>query len=67
LSIVDFPVSRRESRMNALQTGDPLEQFGEQRRCGAPDCRALLSRYNPASTCSLHRGWIPGPTPRRKR
>jgi hypothetical protein len=66
VSIVDFSVSTREARMSPLHSGEPQDQYGQARRCGAPDCEALLSRYNPGETCSLHAGWRE-PTARRRR
>lgn len=67
VSLIDFSVATRESRMTKLQSGEPQDDFGAARRCEAGDCNALLSRYNPARTCSVHRGWHEQPTPRRRR
>ena len=67
MTLLTPSVAARESRAIPLQTGDPMTSFGTARRCGAPDCGARLSRYNPAATCSLHQGWREGPQPRRRR
>ena len=40
-----------------LESGKPLSTWGVQRRCTAPGCDTLLSRYNPADTCTSHGGW----------
>jgi hypothetical protein len=60
---------RRHERAVTLIVGDRLEQTPGTRRCQHPDCGALLSRYNPAPTCSAHGGWEtprePGRRPRR--
>lgn len=66
MSLIDFSLTGRETRMHKLASGDALEQFGAARRCRADNCEALLSRYNPATTCSLHRGWLGEPTTRRR-
>lgn len=66
MSLIDFTVSTRESRMSKLEAGERLDDFGLQRRCEADDCVALLSRYNPATTCGVHRGWHTPPAPRTR-
>ncbi len=66
VSLIDFSVATREARASKLASGDPLDDFGAARRCEALDCSALLSRYNPAKTCSVHRGWHTPPSPRRR-
>jgi hypothetical protein len=48
----------REETHRALWVGDRLEQYGANRTCAAEGCEARLSRYNPGTTCSLHRGWV---------
>jgi hypothetical protein len=35
----------------------PVRVFDEARGCAAGGCTTRLSRYNPASCCSLHQGW----------
>ena len=37
---------------------DPeVRSFGDSRVCAADGCETELSRYNPDSYCSVHRGW----------
>jgi len=37
---------------------DPVvRSFGTSRTCAADDCETQLSRYNPDTFCSMHRGW----------
>jgi hypothetical protein len=37
---------------------DPeVRSFGDSRVCAAEGCQTELSRYNPDSYCSVHRGW----------
>jgi hypothetical protein len=37
---------------------DPeVRSFGDRRVCAADDCETELSRYNPDTYCSVHRGW----------
>lgn len=47
----------KHERHLAVVSGDPVEAFGDDRRCTAEGCNAKLSRYNPSTTCSLHAGW----------
>ncbi len=67
MSLIDFSVTTRESRMSKLEAGERMEDFGAQRRCEADECQALLSRYNPSRTCGVHRGWHTSPAPRTRR
>ena len=67
MSLIPTTVSPRESRAVALQSGAPMAAYGERRPCRVPECASLLSRYNPADTCGVHRGWGGSPTPRRRR
>jgi hypothetical protein len=47
---------------------DPVvRSFGSARTCAADDCRTRLSRYNPDSFCSVHRGWDRQVVTRRRR
>ena len=60
------------SRSNGIKlvTGKALQRFAPGRICGAVTCATRLSRYNPATTCSQHRGWHPAgdsPPPARRR
>ncbi|HVM18986.1 MAG TPA: hypothetical protein VM307_03395 [Egibacteraceae bacterium] len=57
---------RRVERAMTLRNGKPLDQFSAERSCAAPDCSAMLSRYNPNKTCASHGGWREQPTPRRR-
>ena len=37
---------------------DPVvRSFGRARTCAADGCETRLSRYNPDTFCSVHRGW----------
>jgi hypothetical protein len=37
---------------------DPeVRSFGDRRVCAADGCQTELSRYNPDTFCSVHRGW----------
>jgi hypothetical protein len=47
---------------------DPVvRSFGSARTCAAEGCETKLSRYNPDSYCSLHRGWDRQVITRRRR
>jgi hypothetical protein len=47
---------------------DPVvRSFGAARTCAADDCGTRLSRYNPDSFCSVHRGWDRQVVTRRRR
>lgn len=67
MTLLDPSVTVRDSRVMKLESGEPMENFGTTRRCAAEGCGALLSRYNPAKTCGLHRGWHGEPQSRRRR
>jgi hypothetical protein len=47
----------RHESPRGLFAGERLEQYGAGRTCSANGCDARLSRYNPAKTCAVHRGW----------
>lgn len=66
MSLIEFSVTTRGGRMDKLQSGDPLDDYGAARRCSDPACDARLSRYNPSGTCSLHSGWRSSPQRRRR-
>lgn len=66
MSLITPTVAARESRAIPLQSGDPMEDFGQRRQCAEPECRVVLSRYNPAPRCTLHRGWTEAPISRRR-
>jgi hypothetical protein len=67
MSLIPTTVTTRESRAMPLQSGDRMEEFGNRRQCEAATCRVVLSRYNPSSRCTLHRGWSAASAPRRRR
>jgi hypothetical protein len=47
---------------------DPVvRSFGAARTCAAEGCETKLSRYNPDSYCSVHRGWDRQVITRRRR
>jgi hypothetical protein len=47
---------------------DPaVRSFGAARTCAAEGCGTRLSRYNPDSFCSVHRGWDRQVITRRRR
>jgi hypothetical protein len=59
---VDAPTRRR------APGADPaVRSFGQARTCAAEDCETRLSRYNPDSFCSVHRGWDRQVVTRRRR
>lgn len=66
MSLVPTTVAARESRAVPLQTGHPMQDFGQRRQCEEPECRVVLSRYNPASRCTLHKGWTDAVPTRRR-
>src|SRR4029450_9531547 len=45
----------------------PAAPFGAPRPCAAESCETKLSRYNPDSYCSVHRGWDRQVVTRRRR
>ena len=47
---------------------DPVvRSFGSACTCAADGCETKLSRYNPDSFCSVHRGWDRQVVTRRRR
>ena len=47
---------------------DPeVRSFGTDRTCAAEGCETQLSRYNPDTYCSMHRGWDRQVVTRRRR
>ena len=66
MSLITPTVALRENRATPLSTGDPMQNFGTSRHCETEGCVARLSRYNPAATCGVHRGWHEPPQPRRR-
>ena len=65
MSLIPTTVAVRESRAVPLRSGHPMEDFGHRRQCEEQECRVVLSRYNPAPRCTLHRGWTEPPATRR--
>jgi hypothetical protein len=45
------------TRRRAPGADPEVRSFGVQRVCAAEGCETTLSRYNPDSYCSVHRGW----------
>jgi hypothetical protein len=45
------------TRRRAPGADPAVRSFGQARTCAAEDCETRLSRYNPDSFCSVHRGW----------
>jgi hypothetical protein len=45
------------TRRRAPGADPEVRSFGAQRVCDAEGCQTTLSRYNPDSYCSVHRGW----------
>jgi len=46
-----------KSRRRAPGADPEVRSFGESRICAAEGCETELSRYNPDTYCSVHRGW----------
>jgi len=44
-------------RRRAPGAAPEVRSFGTQRICAAEGCQTKLSRYNPDTYCSVHRGW----------
>jgi hypothetical protein len=45
------------ARRRAPGADPAVRSFGKARTCAAEGCETRLSRYNPDSFCSVHRGW----------
>jgi hypothetical protein len=45
------------TRRRAPGADPEVRSFGIRRVCAADGCQTTLSRYNPDTYCSLHRGW----------
>ena len=56
-----------KSRRRAPGADPAVRSFGAARTCAADDCSTRLSRYNPDSYCSMHRGWDRQVVTRRRR
>ena len=46
-----------KSRRRAPGADPEVRSFGTERVCAANGCETTLSRYNPDTYCSVHRGW----------
>jgi hypothetical protein len=55
------------TRRRAPGADPEVRSFGVARTCAAEDCETRLSRYNPDSYCSVHRGWDRQVVTRRRR
>jgi hypothetical protein len=45
------------TRRRAPGADPAVRSFGRARTCAADGCETRLSRYNPDTFCSVHRGW----------
>jgi hypothetical protein len=55
------------TRRRAPGADPAVRSFGQARTCAADDCETRLSRYNPDTFCSVHRGWDRQVITRRRR
>jgi hypothetical protein len=55
------------TRRRAPGADPAVRSFGSARTCAAEGCETKLSRYNPDSYCSVHRGWDRQVVTRRRR
>jgi hypothetical protein len=55
------------TRRRAPGADPAVRSFGAARTCAAEGCDTKLSRYNPDSYCSVHRGWDRQVVTRRRR
>jgi hypothetical protein len=55
------------TRRRAPGADPAVRSFGAARTCAAEGCETKLSRYNPDSYCSVHRGWDRQVVTRRRR
>ena len=55
------------TRRRAPGADPAVRSFGAARTCAADGCETKLSRYNPDSYCSVHRGWDRQVVTRRRR
>ena len=55
------------TRRRAPGADPAVRSFGAARTCAAEGCETRLSRYNPDSYCSVHRGWDRQVVTRRRR
>ena len=55
------------TRRRAPGADPEVRSFGAARVCAAEGCETKLSRYNPDTYCSVHRGWDRQVVTRRRR
>jgi len=63
----DETVAAPPTRRRAPGADPAVRSFGAARTCAAEGCETRLSRYNPDSYCSVHRGWDRQVVTRRRR
>jgi hypothetical protein len=56
-----------KTRRRAPGADPVVRSFGTARTCAADGCETQLSRYNPDTFCSMHRGWDKQVVTRRRR
>ena len=56
-----------KTRRRAPGADPVVRSFGTSRTCAADGCETQLSRYNPDTFCSMHRGWDKQVVTRRRR
>ena len=56
-----------KTRRRAPGADPVVRSFGTARTCAADGCETQLSRYNPDTYCSMHRGWDKQVVTRRRR
>jgi hypothetical protein len=64
---VDADDAGGKARRRAPGADPEVRSFGEARVCAADGCETQLSRYNPDTFCSVHRGWDRQVITRRRR
>jgi hypothetical protein len=64
---VSEPEETAPTRRRAPGADPAVRSFGAARTCAAEGCQTRLSRYNPDSFCSVHRGWDRQVITRRRR
>jgi hypothetical protein len=60
-------IAAAPTRRRAPGADPVVRSFGSARTCAADGCETKLSRYNPDSYCSVHRGWDRQVVTRRRR
>jgi hypothetical protein len=66
-SSIAGPEGEAPSPVTAPAADPAVRSFGAARTCAAEGCETRLSRYNPDSFCSVHRGWDRQVVTRRRR